>query len=79
VSAIGKTVRDLRKLRGWTQKELGSRAGVAQNRICDIERGRRGDAFTLTMLSRPAKALDAELVVKFKVKYGNRRNNRPEA
>jgi UDP-N-acetylglucosamine 1-carboxyvinyltransferase len=66
--AIGKAVRDLRRLRGWTQKELGRRVGVSQNRICDIETGRRGNAYTLTMLARLAKALDAELIVKFKVR-----------
>lgn len=36
---LGQTIRRLRLERGFTQTQLGERAGVKKARICDIEKG----------------------------------------
>jgi transcriptional regulator with XRE-family HTH domain len=36
---IAETVRETRRAHGWSQAELGRRAGVSQSTICRIERG----------------------------------------
>ncbi len=38
-SALGRTIRDLRRALGWSQHELGRRAGVSQARVSRLERG----------------------------------------
>jgi len=66
--SIGSTVKLLRLRKGWTQTDLAERVGVSQPRITDIERDRRGDNYSLRTLKSLADALDAELVVRFKVR-----------
>jgi transcriptional regulator with XRE-family HTH domain len=66
--SIGTTVKLLRTRKGLTQAQLAKRIGVVQNRITDIERDRRGDNYTLRTLKTLADALDAELIIKFKVR-----------
>ena len=40
-------MKELRKKRGLTQAELGERAGVARQTICEIERGNRKPSIPL--------------------------------
>ncbi len=37
--ALGRAIRDLRRALGWSQQELGRRAGVSQARVSRLERG----------------------------------------
>ena len=39
LASIANNVRRQRALHGWTQAELATRAGMAQSRISDLERG----------------------------------------
>jgi transcriptional regulator with XRE-family HTH domain len=59
----------LRDKRGWTQAELGERAGKPQNVISRIENPDYG-RFTLRTLLDIAAAFDVALLVKF-VSYGD--------
>lgn len=43
-------LRDMRVFRGWTQSDLGLRAGCVQSEISDIESGRHNPS-TLTLLN----------------------------
>jgi transcriptional regulator with XRE-family HTH domain len=56
-----KTIRDLRKARGWTQSKLAEVSGLHQGDISKIEAGKANvEAMTLETLS---SALDAEFVL----------------
>ena len=41
-TALGREVRKLRLKRGWTQRELETRAGLGSNYVSRLESGRRG-------------------------------------
>lgn len=57
-------IHETREARGWTQDDLGQRAGIAQERISLYENPDYGK-LTLTTLKRLASAFDAALVVRF--------------
>jgi transcriptional regulator with XRE-family HTH domain len=54
----------MREARGWTQKELGEKAGMADARISVME-SPSYERFTLSTLRRLASALDVALIVRF--------------
>ena len=54
-AAFGEAVKAARKERGWSQTELGKRAGVSRPTVARIEKGQDGHT---TMLDRVAAALD---------------------
>ena len=58
---LGKTVRQLREQRGWSQAEVGVAAGMTQSAVARFEAG--GTVPSLPVLERLARALDADLVV----------------
>lgn len=62
--SIQHQIRDLRKARGWTQTELGKRAGMPANVISRLERP-DDDLPTLRTLVRIANAFDVPLTVRF--------------
>lgn len=41
LTQVGPSLERLRKLKGWTQEELASKAGVRQATISDIEKNRK--------------------------------------
>lgn len=48
---VGEFIRDERQKRGWTQKDLARRAGVAATTVSDVETGfSRGSVETLIAL-----------------------------
>lgn len=55
MKSLQERLREERKLRGWSQKQLAVKAGVSQTTIADIERGRNQGS---TFLPNIAKALD---------------------
>lgn len=54
-AAFGHAVRAARKQRGWSQTELGRRAGVSRPTVARIEKGQDGHT---TVLDKVAVALD---------------------
>jgi ribosome-binding protein aMBF1 (putative translation factor) len=58
---LGRTVRQLREQRGWSQRELAAAAGMTQSAVARFEAG--GTVPSLPVLDRLAGALDADLVV----------------
>lgn len=59
---LGAAVRELRQVRGWSQAELASAAGMTQSAVARFEAG--GTVPTLPVLGRIAQALDADLTVR---------------
>jgi transcriptional regulator with XRE-family HTH domain len=57
---FGLNVRALRHRRGWTQAELGHRAGLSQSAISRIERG-EGDALSMRVLGQVAGVMGARI------------------
>lgn len=60
---LGCAVRTLREKRGWSQTHLAQAAGMTQSAIARFEAG--GSVPTLPVLERLARALDADLSVRF--------------
>lgn len=58
---LGRSVRELREGRGWTQSELARAARMTQSAVARFEAG--GTVPTLPVLDRLARALDADLTV----------------
>jgi transcriptional regulator with XRE-family HTH domain len=58
---LGRTVRQLRETRGWSQTELAKAAAMTQRSVARFEAG--GTVPSLPVLERLASALDADLVV----------------
>lgn len=57
-NAITGTIRTARKARGWTQTQLGNRAGVSRPTVARLE---GGSSVSSTTLIRIAAALDLRL------------------
>lgn len=63
-NGIASQIRAMRESRGWTQSELGQRAGMAQETISQLEDPEYGRV-TLGTLKRLASAFDVALTVRF--------------
>ncbi|WP_410601659.1 helix-turn-helix domain-containing protein [Amycolatopsis sp. lyj-90] len=59
---LGKTVREMREARGWTQARLAVEAGMTQSAVARFEAG--GTVPTIPVLERLAHALEAVLDVR---------------
>jgi transcriptional regulator with XRE-family HTH domain len=59
---VGRTARQLREDRGWTQADLARAARMTQSAVARFEAG--GTVPTLPVLHRIARALDADLTVR---------------
>ena len=64
---LGRSVRELREQRGWSQTQLAQAAGMTQSAVARFEAG--GTVPTLPVLERLAQALDVELAVRFTPKH----------
>ena len=63
---LGAAVRELRLSRGWSQAELASAARMTQSAVARFEAG--GTVPTLPVLGRIARALAADLTVRFQAR-----------
>lgn len=60
---LGRSVRELRERRGWSQTQLAKAAAMTQSAVARFEAG--GTVPTLPVLERLAAALDVSLKVEF--------------
>jgi ribosome-binding protein aMBF1 (putative translation factor) len=60
---LGRSVRELRERRGWSQTQLAKASGMTQSAVARFEAG--GTVPTLMVLERLATALDVSLKVGF--------------
>ncbi|MGC9669318.1 helix-turn-helix domain-containing protein [Planosporangium sp. 12N6] len=60
---LGRTVRELRERRGWSQSRLAEASGMTQSAVARFEAG--GTVPTLPVLERLAAALGVGLSVRF--------------
>ncbi|WP_436536675.1 helix-turn-helix domain-containing protein [Actinoplanes sp. HUAS TT8] len=60
---LGRSVRELRERRGWSQTQLAKESGMTQSAVARFEAG--GTVPTLMVLERLAAALDVSLKVGF--------------
>jgi ribosome-binding protein aMBF1 (putative translation factor) len=60
---LGRSVRELRERRGWSQAQLAKTSGMTQSAVARFEAG--GTVPTLAVLARLAAALDVSLRVGF--------------
>ncbi|WP_239164141.1 helix-turn-helix domain-containing protein [Actinoplanes palleronii] len=60
---LGRSVRELRERRGWSQTQLAKKSGMTQSAVARFEAG--GTVPTLMVLERLAAALDVSLKVGF--------------
>lgn len=65
---LGRTVREMREARGWTQTRLAEESGMTQPAVARFEAG--GTVPTIPLLERLARALEAELVVRLQAVSG---------
>ncbi len=56
---VGRNMKRLREVRGWSQEELADRAGIHRTYVSGVERGVRNP--TVTVLEKLAIALGATL------------------
>lgn len=61
---FGKRVRELRKLKGWSQEELADKAGLHRTYVGTIERGEQN--VSIDNIERLAKTLGVSLESLFK-------------
>lgn len=61
---VGQLIRDARKAKGLTQKELGEKLGVADSVITNYESGRQN--LTIDTLQRIAEVLEVDVSTFFK-------------
>jgi len=60
IQKIGQRIRDIRKQRGWSQEELGEKAGFHFSYIGGVERAEKN--ITLVNLLKIADALDIQIM-----------------
>jgi len=67
---VGRVVRALRHRLGWRQEDLGAKAGVSQDFVSLVERGRIGN-MTIDRLDRVCEHVGARLVVTVQWRAGD--------
>lgn len=60
-TVVGQQIRNVRKAKGLTQKELGAKLGVADSVITNYESGKQN--LTLDTIQKIADVLGAELLI----------------
>ena len=64
---LGRRIRSLRNIKGWTQQELGNRADINYKFLGEIERGQQNPSFSV--LEKIAMALEVALPDLFRFEH----------
>ena len=70
---LGQRIRTLRRLKGWTQQELGDEADVNYKFIGEIERSRQNPSFTILEKIATALGVDLYELFRFEQEFQNRK------
>jgi len=70
---LGQRIRTLRRLKGWTQQELGDEADVNYKFIGEIERSRQNPSFTILEKIATALVVDLCQLFRFEQEFQNRK------
>jgi transcriptional regulator with XRE-family HTH domain len=70
---LGQRIRTLRKLKGWTQQDLGDEADVNYKFIGEIERSRQNPSFTILEKIATALGVDLYELFRFEQEFQNRK------
>ena len=69
---LGQRIRTLRRLKGWTQQELGDEADVNYKFIGEIERSRQNPSFMILEKIATALGVDLYELFRFEQEFQNR-------
>ena len=64
---LGRRIRSLREMKGWTQQELGSQADINYKFLGEIERGQKNPSFHI--LAKIATAFEVDFPELFRFKH----------
>jgi transcriptional regulator with XRE-family HTH domain len=70
---LGQRIRTLRRLKGWTQQELGDEADVNYKFIGEIERSRQNPSFAILEKIATALGVDLYELFRFEQEFQNRK------
>jgi len=70
---LGLRIRSLRKLKGWTQQELGNRADINYKFLGEIERGQQNPSFEVLVKIASALGVDLPEVFRFEQEITDRK------
>jgi transcriptional regulator with XRE-family HTH domain len=70
---LGQRIRTLRRLKGWTQQELGDEADVNYKFIGEIERSRQNPSFMILEKIATALGVDLYELFRFEQEFQNRK------
>jgi transcriptional regulator with XRE-family HTH domain len=70
---LGQRIRTLRRLKGWTQQELGDKADVNYKFIGEIERSRQNPSFMILEKIATALGVDLYELFRFEQEFQNRK------
>ena len=73
---LGRRIRTLRNIKGWTQQELGNQADINYKFLGEIERGLQNPSFNI--LVKIANALEVELPEFFRLNFYQVREGLPK-
>jgi transcriptional regulator with XRE-family HTH domain len=71
---LGKRIRTLRTLKGWTQQHLGETADINYKFLGEIERGRQNPSFTILEKIPAALGVDLHELFRFEHEIQNRKD-----
>lgn len=70
---LGRRIRSLRNLKGWTQQELGNRSDVNYKFLGEIERGQQNPSFNILVKVANALEVDLQELFRFEQEIANRK------
>ncbi|MFC1798365.1 helix-turn-helix domain-containing protein [Thermodesulfobacteriota bacterium] len=70
---LGRRIRTLRNVKGWTQQELGNQADINYKFLGEIERGQQNPSFNTLMKIADALGLDLSELFRFEQEISDRK------
>ncbi len=71
---LGRRIRAIRKAKGWTQEELGSKADISYKYIGEVERGQQNPSFDTLVKIADAFEIELSELFRFEQCIANRKD-----